>query len=945
MNASEVFEQEWAMYGQRGVERGGIWSRRGNDELGAAPFDGCVRPGEIRIFADMERPFLALVVKSQGMAGWTIVPLSPFTVPASSREMLVGERVLQLWNACVAAKGFVKRSWIVDSIDDADLADVKTRMATVTAGRIVAGNGPVAEYERTFLVTGGTFEPLAERKAKRRAGVALWRWGAWGIAAMLMICFAVRGVFDDDEEPQVQTAQPSPPNETLIRPKEVPQEEVVTKELPINVVSESESIRKTVKNVEQEEGVAKGLPMNVVSEPESTREAVKNEDEMRKRAEEKAMRQTERIERIRRLGDQMVVKKKEWRLLPQPTPRTARKTLSDAEIQKLVTCRGAYKSHGSTSSVPPLPCCAPVAESWTDHGTERYAEVSENEFHDPKSEPLSTFSLDVDTSSYALMRRYLMEQKRLPPKTSVRLEEYVNYFRYSYPQPAGGDPVAVDCEMAECPWNKSHKLLRLGVQAKRIGSDKLPPCNLTFLVDKSGSMGGNGGMDLLKSGLNMLVDKLRDEDRVAIVTYASGTEVLLGSTPGSTKNRLHDAINSLEAGGCTYGAGGLQLAYEVAMRNFDKSANNRVILVTDGDFNVGISSPKELEDFIAAKRKSGIFLSVFGVGRGNYQDANMKKLANAGNGNYAYLDSIFEAKKVMMTEFGGTLFTVAKDVKVQVEFNPAQVAGYRLLGYENRMLKAKDFNDDKKDAGEIGSGHSMTAFYEIVPSGVGKPVAPLDSLKYQKRTEVASDEMFTLKLRWKAPGGDKSKRKDIAWRAADITRSVPSEDFRFASAVAEFALVLGDSKFKGNASIEKAIGRARNAKGADAEGYRAEFIRLAELAEMQKHYPSDCRPAENYNVGASEEQLCFALIKQAFESKWDEPPWTDTLKPISIRVWFGNGGNVLRYKLVSSSGDRSVDATITSAASRVGSVRGLTAGFIEKYGKNGVVIQFAVRPK
>ena len=774
MNASEVFEQEWAMYRRRGVERGGIWSRRGNEELCATPFDGCVIPGEIRIFADMERPFLALVVKSQGMAGWTIVPLSPFTVPASLREMLVGERVFQLWNACVAAKGFVKRSWIVDSIDGADLADVKTRMATVKAGHIVAGNGPVAEYERTFLVTGGTFEPLAERPAKRLAGIVWWRWGAWGIAAMLMICFAVRGVFNA--------------RETLSQ-----------------------------------------TPINVASDPESTREPAEVAmAELRRQTMAESRRQTMSEGEWRRLSKEEPMLKSP----PPPLPPAARELGCTPKCAYKSPPKCAYKSRGSTSSVPPLPCCAPVAESWTDHGTERYAEVSENEFHDPKSEPLSTFSLDVDTSSYALMRRYLMEQKRLPPKTSVRLEEYVNYFRYSYPQPAGGDPVAVDCEMAECPWNKSHKLLRLGVQAKRIEKDKLPPCNLTFLVDKSGSMGGNGGMDLLKSGLNMLVDKLRDKDRVAIVTYASGTEVLLGSTPGSDKRRLHRAINSLEAGGCTYGAGGLQLAYEVAMRNFDKAANNRVILVTDGDFNVGISSPKELEDFIAAKRKSGIFLSVFGVGHGNYQDANMKKLANAGNGNYAYIDSILEAKKVMMTEFGGTLFTVAKDVKVQVEFNPAQVAGYRLLGYENRMLKSKDFNDDRKDAGEIGSGHSMTAFYEIVPSGVGKPVAPVDSLKYQKRTEVASDEMFTLKLRWKAPGGDKSKRKDIAWRAADITRSVPSEDFRFASAVAEFALVLGDSKFKGKASVENAIGRARNAKGADAEGYRAEFIRVAEIAEL-----------------------------------------------------------------------------------------------------------------
>jgi len=464
------------------------------------------------------------------------------------------------------------------------------------------------------------------------------------------------------------------------------------------------------------------------------------------------------------------------------------------------------------------------------------------------SEPLSTFSLDVDTSSYTLMRRFLVDQKMLPPKESVRLEEYVNYFRYGYAQPKGDDPVAVDCELGECSWNKAHRLLRLGVQAKRLEGDRLPPCNLTFLVDRSGSMNGNNGMEMLKSGLRMLVAKLRDEDHVSIVTYASGTEVLLRSTPGSDRALIAAAVDSLHASGGTYGSAGIQLAYEEAARNFDKKANNRVILVTDGDFNIGISSPRELEDFIASKRSSGIFLSVIGVGHGNYQDARMKKLANAGNGNYAYLDSVLEAKKVMMTEFGGTLFTVAKDVKVQIEFIPAQVAGYRLLGYENRLLKAKDFNDDKKDAGEIGSGHTMTAFYEIVPASSGESVgASVDPLKYQKQTPANSAELFTVKTRWKAPDGDASKLKEIACLAADIVRPEPSEDFRFASAVAEFALLLEDSKFKGDASFGDVLKRARGAKGADEEGYRAEFIRLVETAELLKASPkrdAGCVPVE-----------------------------------------------------------------------------------------------------
>ena len=469
------------------------------------------------------------------------------------------------------------------------------------------------------------------------------------------------------------------------------------------------------------------------------------------------------------------------------------------------------------------------------YGTERYAEYRENEFLNPKNEPLSTFSLDVDTSSYAIMRRYLMESKRLPPRNSVRIEEYVNYFRYSYAQPTGDAPIAVDCELGECPWNKSHRLLRVGVQAKKVDADKLPPCNLTFLVDCSGSMGSNNGMGLLKSGLRMLVGKLRPEDHVSIVTYASGTAVLLRSTPGSEKGRILAAIDSLYASGCTYGSGGIQLAYEEASRNFDKNANNRVILVTDGDFNIGISSPKELEDFIASKRSSGIFLSVIGVGHGNYKDENMKKLANAGNGNYAYLDSMLEAKKVMVNEFGGTIFTVAKDVKVQIEFNPSRVSGYRLLGYENRLLKAKDFNDDRKDAGEIGSGHTMTAFYELVPAGSEKGAGEgVDLLKYQKSVPVESAEMFTVKTRWKAPDGDKSVLKELACREADIFRAEPGEDFRFASAVVEFALMLEGSKFKGDASFEDVLKRARGAKGADEEGYRAEFIRLVEMAEFLK---------------------------------------------------------------------------------------------------------------
>ena len=497
-----------------------------------------------------------------------------------------------------------------------------------------------------------------------------------------------------------------------------------------------------------------------------------------------------------------------------------RKTLSNAEVTRLLKC--GYKA---------ARCEAPRCEGLPQPETERYAEFAENEFVSPKSEPLSTFGLDVDTSSYALMRSSVSDQKHLPPKNSVRLEEFVNYFKYDYPQPKGDDPIAVDCELAACPWNAKHRLLRLGVQAKTVEEKNLPPCNLTFLIDVSGSMEWNNGLEMAKQGLKMLVGKLRDEDHVAIVTYANGTVVRLPSVSGREKNAIRAVIDELCASGGTAGGAGIQLAYEEAKKNFDKKANNRVILVTDGDFNIGISSPKELEDFIAAKRESGVFLTVLGVGRGNYQDANMKKLANAGNGNYAFLDSVLEAKKVMMNEFGGTLMTVAKDVKVQIEFNPSEVEGYRLLGYENRRLAAKDFNDDKKDAGEIGSGHTMTAFYEIIPAGAGEMGAGTDPLKYQKSETAKSGELMTVKMRYKKPDGDKSILIEKAHTAAEMTRKEPGADFRFASAVAEFALLLEDSQYKGDASFAKLIERARDTKGEDREGYRAEFVRLAEAAE------------------------------------------------------------------------------------------------------------------
>lgn len=753
---NEVFRKEWELYtaaGSRPLFRG--------LEERASPraFDGPVKVGEIRVFADMNRPFVALVLESRGAVGYRLVPVSPFTVPASAREMLVGERIFQLWNVCTAAKSFVERSWLVSTLEAADVAEVAAAVAAVPSGAR-SEDETAREYERAFAVAGGNFRGLTACAVRSRTGQWRKRTG-WSIAAMLMLCCGIFGLWHEDVRMNRREA-------------------VGMERTRINMAYDRK-LRAENEPIELEE-TAQCSP---------------------------------RAAAARRNAEYCKSK------------RAAACVDSVALIKSPVTMRSMCGSR-----TPGAVYGDPVAVRSPQLTTERYAEFAENEFVSPKSEPLSTFGLDVDTSSYALMRSSINDQKRLPSKNSVRLEEFVNYFKYDYPQPKGDDPIAVDCELAACPWNAKHRLLRLGVQAKTVEAKGLPPCNLTFLIDVSGSMAWNNGLEMAKQGLKMLVGKLRDEDHVAIVTYANGTAVRLPSVSGREKKAIRAVIDELYAGGGTAGGAGIQLAYEEAKKNFDRKANNRVILVTDGDFNIGISSPKELEDFIAEKRESGVFLTVIGVGRGNCQDANMKKLANAGNGNYAFLDSVLEAKKVMMNEFGGTLMTVAKDVKVQVEFNPSEVEGYRLLGYENRRLQAKDFNDDRKDAGEIGSGHTMTAFYEIIPAGAGEMDAGTDPLKYQKRETAKSGELMTVKMRYKKPDGDKSILIEKAHTAAEMTRREPSADFRFASAAAEFALLLEGSRHKGDASFAKLIERARNAKGEDREGYRAEFIRLAETAEL-----------------------------------------------------------------------------------------------------------------
>lgn len=508
--------------------------------------------------------------------------------------------------------------------------------------------------------------------------------------------------------------------------------------------------------------------------------------------------------------------------------RTTGNAAACSRENKFMDCSSECNASFAPCFVPPPSFAPPQADT---PGTERYVEFAENEFMSVAANPLSTFSVDVDTASYAMARRFLLDMRRLPAKDAVRLEEFVNSFDYGYAEPSDGRPVAVHCEMGACPWAKEHRLLRVGLQAKRIATDKLPPNNLVFLIDVSGSMMGEP-IELAKRSFKLLVDQLRDEDHVSVVTYANGAKVELASTSGRDRARIRNVIDSLCANGGTCGIEGLHLAYAEAERHFDKGANNRVIMASDGDFNMGMSSTAELERYISEKRKTGVYLTVLGFGMGNYRDELMKKLADCGNGNYAVIDNILEAKKVMVTKMAGTLLTVAKDVKLQLEFNPAKVAEYRLLGYESRLLKDKDFNDDQKDAGEMGAGHSVTALYEIVPAGTPGTVPAVDKLRYQQNVAVESAETLTVKLRWKAPDSEKSVRADLPFTAKALSPAEESESLRFATAVAEAAMLLRDSKWKGASSWEDVIARAKGAKGADESGCRAEFIRLSETAQL-----------------------------------------------------------------------------------------------------------------
>jgi Ca-activated chloride channel family protein len=496
-----------------------------------------------------------------------------------------------------------------------------------------------------------------------------------------------------------------------------------------------------------------------------------------------------------------------------------------------------FPPHGSAAGRGEFPIAGIQGEGrGPGEGGDRYSSIVENPFLLATENPLSTFSIDVDTASYAKVRRYLLDNNMLPPPDAVRIEEFLNYFSYDYPGPEDEKPFAAHVEVAACPWQPEHRLVRIGLKGKEIANDERPASNLVFLVDVSGSMQPEDKLPRVRRAMRMLVEQLGENDRVAIVVYASATGLVLPSTPGYRQPDIVAALENLQAGGSTNGGAGIRLAYDTATANFIKGGTNRVILCTDGDFNVGTTSTAELERLAQEKARSGVFLTVLGFGMGNHNDDMLEKLADKGNGNYAYIDSEREAKKVLVDEMGGTLVAIAKDVKVQVEFNPRRVGGYRLIGYENRMLRAEDFNDDKKDAGEIGAGHTVTALYEVVPAGATADIPGVEPLKYQKRTDLteaaASDELLTVKLKYKKPDDEKSQQAlEYPIKDAGNEFGKASADFKFAAAVASFGMLLRDSAHKGTTSFDAVIEIAQDGLGADGHGYRSDFVQLVHKAK------------------------------------------------------------------------------------------------------------------
>jgi len=475
--------------------------------------------------------------------------------------------------------------------------------------------------------------------------------------------------------------------------------------------------------------------------------------------------------------------------------------------------------------------------AYNNHNTEEYDRIYENEFKTASTNPLSTFSIDVDTASYSNLRRFI-KYNQMPPKDSVRIEEMINYFTYDYPQPEKEHPFSITTETSTCPWNSENRLIHIGLQGKSLDYKSIKPCNIVFLIDSSGSMSSSNKLPLLKKSLKLLLNELNDNDRIAIVAYAGSAGLVLPSTPAHKKNRIINSLDRLNAGGSTAGGAGLKLAYKVAKENLIRGGNNRVVLATDGDFNVGVSSTSDMVRLIEKKRKDNIYLTICGFGMGNYKDNRMEQISNAGNGNYFYIDSIREAKKVFVTEMRANMFTIAKDVKIQVEFNPAKIKAYRLVGYENRVMANEDFNNDKKDAGELGAGHTVTALYEVIPVGSMQKTGGTDKLKYQEtkimNSAVSSNEIMTVKLRYKEPEQSKSRLivKTVIDIGTDLKKS--SENFRFSAAVAGFGMLLRDSKYKNDLSYNNVIKLASASKGKDKNGYRAELINLMEACSLMK---------------------------------------------------------------------------------------------------------------
>lgn len=526
----------------------------------------------------------------------------------------------------------------------------------------------------------------------------------------------------------------------------------------------------------------------------------------------------------------------------RPTP-----TLESEVLQESVRRAPARTRLGVAydMAAPAMPASMSGMRMDPDFNTESYAYISENGFRTVADHPLSTFSIDVDRASYSNLRRFLTQGQR-PPVDAIRVEEMINYFAYDYPDATGEHPFSVTTDVMPAPWNQDHRLVRIGVQGRRIDMSEAPASNLVFLLDVSGSMASPDKLPLLKQAFRMLVAELRPQDRVAIVVYAGAAGLVLPSTAGNDKETILDALSELEAGGSTAGGAGIRLAYDIAQQNFIDGGNNRIVLATDGDFNIGASSDSEMVRLIERKRESGTFLTVLGFGTGNLKDSKMEQIADHGNGNYAYIDSALEAKKVLVTEMGGTLLTIAKDVKIQAEFNPQHVAEYRLVGYENRLLANEDFNNDAKDAGELGAGHSVTVLYEVVPVGVSSGEGAVDPLRYgqpaAQTSEDASefsDEMMFVKLRYKAPDGDRSTLLTHSVAATDRAESMRSRDLGFVAAVAGFGMLLRESPHAGNLSLDDVLELARAGVGQDAEGYRSEFVRLVERAQTLELVDSD----------------------------------------------------------------------------------------------------------